>query len=751
MDINQVEDLNGLRFSFNVLPTNRLDAAACSFPIGCLYTPLKIIQGHQPFQYDPISCQKCNSFLNPYCAIDLTNKTWKCPICESINVFPSTYHEMTQECLAAELLPEFTTIEYMKKFPSYPPIFLFVVDTCVSSSEMESLKAVLLQTIDYIPNSALVGFITYGTLIYLHELRFTEYSHNYVFNGLKTYSDDQIKKYLSIKMINGIIQNDVIIPKSEAEQMLTSIVDNLCPDPFFVEKGNRPNRCTGAALDLAVTLFETIYRNKASSQIFLFSGGPITKGPGKMAELSRDSKIRQHQDIENGSATMSQQSRAFFAKVAKKASNCNVVINLISASFEESGVYEIMPAVYDTGGFLLSNESFSENNVSKTFLKYFKGGIIKNVGVNCQMYIRLSKLLKVSGCIGPCNSAETMSAYVSPNKIGCGGTSQWKMVGLLPQTTFAFYFDILNSKVDPILLNSIAYIQFVTRYRHLSSGTIRIRVTTAALRFADLEVNKNMIMQGFDQEAASILLSKQIMFTVYQKDEAIDIIHIIDNKLISLCKRFGEYTVNEPGSFKLPYMFEFIPQFIYHLRRSPFLNKFNSSPDQTAALRHTLLCQDVNNSMFMIQPALLKYSLDQPPTPVLLDTSSLKHDCVLLFDSYYRVLIWHGSSIAAWRDMRYQDQEEYQNLKAALEQPRIEAMELLKERFPTPQFISCDQNSSLERYLLARCNPSGEVLVLVPVASDGGFTSEHRREGVSTDEQSMYLFIKKLKEMATSQ
>ena len=56
--------------------------------------------------------------------------------------------------------------------------------------------------------------------------------------------------------------------------------------PFQVEKGTRSQRCTGAALDLALTLLELILP-KANSRIMLFTAGPITKGPGKMAEIDR--------------------------------------------------------------------------------------------------------------------------------------------------------------------------------------------------------------------------------------------------------------------------------------------------------------------------------------------------------------------------------------------------------------------------------------------------------------------------------
>lgn len=44
----------------------------------------------------------------------------------------------------------------------------------------------------------------------------------------------------------------------------------------------------------------------------------------------------------------------------------------------------------------------------------------------------------------------------------------------------------------------------------------------------------------------------------------------------------------------------------------------------------------------MIQPVLFAYSFNGPPEPVLLDTSSILPDRILLMDDYFHVLIYHG-------------------------------------------------------------------------------------------------------------
>ena len=52
------------------------------------------------------------------------------------------------------------------------------------------------------------------------------------------------------------------------------------------------------------------------------------------------------------------------------------------------------------------------------------------------------------------------------------------------------------------------------------------------------------------------------------------------------CQKFGEYGKDDPNSFRLAENFSLYPQFMYHLRRSQFLQVFNNSPDETSFYRY---------------------------------------------------------------------------------------------------------------------------------------------------------------------
>ncbi len=71
--------------------------------------------------------------------IDIRGKLWICPFCLSRNAFPPHYKDISNTNLPAELLPKYTTIEYTLARPAQvPPIFLFVVDTCLEEDDLKA-------------------------------------------------------------------------------------------------------------------------------------------------------------------------------------------------------------------------------------------------------------------------------------------------------------------------------------------------------------------------------------------------------------------------------------------------------------------------------------------------------------------------------------------------------------------------------------------------------------------------------------
>jgi protein transport protein SEC23 len=178
---------------------------------------------------------------------------------------------------------------------------------------------------------------------------------------------------------------------------------------------------------------------------------------------------------------------------------------------------------------------------------------------------------------------------------------------------------------------------------------------------------------------------------------------------------------------------------MFHLRRSKFLQTFNSSPDEQAVYRHILCRESTSNALIMLQPSLLSYSFTGPPQPALLDAASVRADTILLLDTFFHVIVFHGETIAAWKQQGYQYQEEHVNFKSLLEAPQNDAQMIMNNRFPVPRYIVCDQHKSEARFLLSMLNPS-----ITHHSADATSSSQ----AIFTDDVSLRVFMEHLIKLA---
>jgi len=101
----------------------------------------------------------------------------------------------------------------------------------------------------------------------------------------------------------------------------------------------------------------------------------------------------------------------------------------------------------------------------------------------------------------------------------------------------------------------------------------------------------------------------------------------------------------------------------------------------------------------MIQPTLLSYSFNGPPEPALLDAQSVRPDAIFLLDTFFHVVVFHGETIAAWREMKYHESEEHVSFRELLEAPQDETIPTrsnIPELWNLHSFFSKNKNS--EKY-----------------------------------------------------
>ena len=678
---------NSIRLSFNTIPTTESEVTKLGLPFGCLYTPLgELSKNSKPIERMPLVCPSCKAILNPYAKIDYERKLWTCPICGKQTPLPSEYHGISEGQLTEELLPENTTVEYILENSEQQlitaPVYFFVVDMCCNEKQHQQLKTLLLQAISTIPDNAIIGFISYGTIIYVHQMVYDEIPRSFIFNGKNSYSIEDLQQKLHI---GAAVTTPTLLvaPLKDIESNITTIIDQLDPDDFEVLKGERVSRCTGAAIDIAVKMLKTIFP-KTGGNILVFAGGPITKGPGKMTELERKINVRSFQNLENGTAKLSNQSSTFFKELATLANSNNITINYIAASFEETGFLELEPLVSYTGGFHSIAETWGDADLLQTIVSYFSR-VVPSSGTEGIVTINGSPNLSVCGQIGFGTGNPNVNGFQSHTVIGVGSTDQWHVCGLMPNSTLGLYLDVRKNGTE----GQQVYIQILTRYNHVSTGKTRLRVSTQPINFSN---NQQQIANGFDQEAAVSLLGRLAMNKV-RTQEISKTIDELDNSFVTFCRKFahaGQFPENMAG----------LPQLVYYLRRLKVFTTQNSTPDLTCSIRSTFNRLDADSTALLLVPVLNNYSVNQEqPQEVALSLDSLNQDSVLVLTSFNRVVVWVG------RNMAVQRNNGNQSVKDLIEKATQIAQTYANERFPAPQVIVCDQDSSPSRYLLAAINP----------------------------------------------
>ena len=55
------------------------------------------------------------------------------------------------------------------------------------------------------------------------------------------------------------------------------------------------------------------------------------------------------------------------------------------------------------------------------------------------------------------------------------------------------------------------------------------------------------------------------------EEESLDVLRWLDRSLIKLAARFAGYTKDQADTFQLPPNFSLMPQWVFNLRRSPFM------------------------------------------------------------------------------------------------------------------------------------------------------------------------------------
>jgi len=111
-------------------------------------------------------------------------------------------------------------------------------------------------------------------MAFVHELGFSHCPKAYVFKGEKEMTAKDIQSQLGLNLgadpLNKGDSNALkrfLVPVSECEFALNSILDDLQSDPWPVKQGCRAPRCVGTALNIAISLLEIAGGSSRGSRV----------------------------------------------------------------------------------------------------------------------------------------------------------------------------------------------------------------------------------------------------------------------------------------------------------------------------------------------------------------------------------------------------------------------------------------------------------------------------------------------------
>lgn len=103
-----------------------------------------------------------------------------------------------------ETLNQCTTIEYALKTDLNPPIFLFLVDVAAEEQELDAIKQNIAIIANSIPKNSLVGIISFGAVVKLHELfEVHDFFRSNAFSGSKKVDIKIIKVFFKYIFVSN--------------------------------------------------------------------------------------------------------------------------------------------------------------------------------------------------------------------------------------------------------------------------------------------------------------------------------------------------------------------------------------------------------------------------------------------------------------------------------------------------------------------------------------------------------------------
>lgn len=422
-------------------------------PLSCMYEPLHPLPdpAAATTSYPPegLQCNCCGAFCSIHSLYD--NLTWVCLGCQTKFTLPRPLPE-------EHPLRKFSTVEYIiapsphlppfsapfpahsgSPSPSYPGAshpppgswsagavsaagpptsvrdhcaIIFIVDLCISTEERVALQQHILEALQWLLPTTLVGFITSGSTTAVWELSNQLFRRCFVLRGGTTLNYHGFSKALQVKSTDST-RGRFLVPLQECRGRLEQLIHDLRGDPEVVLSSKRPTRTTGTAVSAATFLIEAlsplqmlgnagsgakgsaklpkgsqsphldltnplptlspsaaVAETRVPARLLLFTGGPCTRGGGAVASPEKEQLMRFHRDILDGNTPFFESASKFYEDISRRLLYANACLDIFAQSFDQVGVMEMKSCVDNTGGYMICGDAFEHENFLHSMRRY---------------------------------------------------------------------------------------------------------------------------------------------------------------------------------------------------------------------------------------------------------------------------------------------------------------------------------------------------------------------------------------------
>ena len=714
------------RFSSSAVPNRSSLTMPGGLPFGFVTSPFAAQEDSSKWlRRDAERCQSCGAVRNLYVAVETQTGRWACNFCSGINTNEDLKGqggiEACRELRDAviEYAPPsataFATAEYQ------PKTHLFVVDTTIRAKDLADLKETVVYALQALHSNDLIGLVAFDSVVRVYDLSKRDAASAHILSGTHSPSAHDLN---ALGSSGGVLT----APVHAAAAIFIAIVKSLKPPVRAGARGRAKLRCVGPAVETAVAIaaasaqpragpsqIEGVAPGGGKARATVFMGGPATRGPGALGGF---------EGSEDGDEASGQDSHDYYALVGERARRLGVVIDAFIVSLTDVGMPLLQGMCAGSGGEAVPHASFAgalaESLTRATLRSVGASGVLD---VHCSPAVQITRVL--GPLVPPSTREESEMAEDLPN------------LAMAPAVEARHGFTVLYHLREDIDCEYL-YFQVVSAHttpfgqRIMRTSTHRVSVTG----------NTAQLLSTVDVGVVGVLLAKEAVVEVREGSATREEARMeLNGRLQNIAQTWSDQVrVTASGRMAtLPTQLSGLPGLIFQAQHGPLLGAMLNDEDDAQAARQAFLAYSLDDSLRLLAPPLLSYTLDaaaaEPYVQVPLEDLSLLPSRLLLLDHHTHVFIWSGADVGGPEHA------------AARERARADAAAWTAARFPAPEVMELREGESMARWLVCRLNPAHRDVSASGMvgAVTGAVRSMFSSRFSHTDDDSMNEWLAKLR------